>query len=160
MMKTRLFLLAVLVLFFNCKSFVNKFNKSSTLSLSEKDSIQNILKLVCGDWKYNGVGKKALDKRGILIFNTSITCGVTMNNYDNDFLVYETLTMGSVGAHFPKYTDSLFLPASKFVKISKRGKYYGFLYENDILNKFIPITILNDSLLILSEGKMYKRVKD
>ena len=89
----------------------------------------------------------------------AIDCLIDIDNKKmiNEIMISETYTLSEINVKVPKQVDNLFLQASDSVIISKEKKYYGLRYVKEKDVNFIPIEKINDSILLLVDGRKYER---
>ena len=168
----------MIVLCFGCKSKKSIQGSKYESYDVKNDSIYNIIDKLCGDWDFCGKEKKELNESGIMFTSMFIDC-YNFIQYDDDFQILSTeisvyskdikttelfnqisirkgIFLVDLDADFPNSANNIFLKESDSVVISKVDGYYGFQYFNNN-QKFVPIKILNDSTLILVDGRQYER---
>jgi hypothetical protein len=90
----------------------------------------------------------------------SIYCWVNVDNYKlvNEVIINKVWSLRDINNEEPTSIDSLFLPASDSVVVSREKQYYGLKYTNGENIQFIPIKQINDSILLLQDGRKFVRI--
>ncbi|PZD79468.1 hypothetical protein [Mesonia sp. K7] len=164
-MNKALTLFSIFFLLFGCIN--KKFNKNESnvvYSEKENDSIINILNNLCGHWDIKDKLKQKHFVQGISFGVTQIECVYNIENEKykliNQISITEPFVINREDSIFPNSIDSLFLATSDSVKISKKEDHFGFEYYNKKYTRFIPIEVLNDTVLELVDGREYFKVKN
>lgn len=160
-MRKEFFVLILILFFLPCCKNQMESSKGNSQSTIAQDSIINIVEKLCSQWEINDDLKQSYNSKGIGVGNMVIECIVIIDNNQllNELFIFKNPGLSRIDAIIPKNIDSLFLPAGDSVTISKRKKYYGFEYHNLEAKRFIAIKELNDSLLILVDGRKFQRKK-
>ncbi|WP_048331328.1 hypothetical protein [Bizionia psychrotolerans] len=174
-----LFLILTASTFIGCKS-KKALVSSNDVYVVKNDTLYRLIDQLCGDWNLIGKEEKELNEQGIWLTSMSIDCYNLMtfkNSYEevlpkiisvssrdlkkseliNQLSIRKGLLMAEVGTEFPNSSSHIFLKESDSVVISKVDDYYGFQYLNQDQEMFLPIMTLNDSILILLDGRQYNR---
>jgi len=153
-------LILMLTISFGCKKkHISQSN--SELSIKEIDSVFKTISILCGEWEYDKNKRKELATQGVYLTSMSIDCHIKIENDEliNQIAIYKPDIFSELGVKILQSTKDIFLESSDSVTISKRKKYYGLVYHKENKEEFLPIKTLNDSLLILVNGKKYQRAK-
>lgn len=158
-LKKSLTLIIIFLFCIGCKSRINNLVSNPKFSKTEKDSILNIVNNLCGYWEIEDEQKYS--SKSIYLGRISIECafGIDKNELLNQIYISKSLTLTEENITIPNSAKNLLLPVSDSVTISKKGKYFGFKYHEYMSNIFIPIKILNDSILKLTDGRKYIRIE-
>ncbi len=160
MKKVFLVLIIIFILFPNCKSPLKSL-KGDSVSKRRQDTIMKIVGRLCGQWEVNEKIKQSYNSKGIGVGLMDIMCLVNIDNNQllNELYITKYSGLSEIGAIIPNNMDSLYIHVADSVTISKRKKYYGFEYHNLKNISFIPIKELNDSFLMLVDGRKFQRIK-
>jgi hypothetical protein len=164
MKKTFSILILILSVCFGCSKQINKPKSDSELSIKEKDSVFKTIELLCGGWEYYGEEKEELENQGIYFLPMMIECLIEIDN-NKEILLNQIniidnspLIMSNGGIEIPKSAENIFFRDSDSATITKRKEYYGLVFHKQKTDNFIPIKILNDSLLLFVDGRKYLRI--
>jgi hypothetical protein len=175
MKKTLLLLIIIFVFNFGCGNQKYTPKSESELSIKEKDSVLKIIGKLYGNWISINDEFIKLNKKGFYLSPMRIekfNPFVELNNskktiFLNKIRILESIPIAKTN---DKISDSIInanflsvkyfhLTDSNLITITKMKKHYGFLYTNKKKYNFIPIKTLNDTLLILKDGRKFKRTK-
>lgn len=162
MKKTFSILILILTLCIGCKKQTSKPKSDTELSIKEIDSVFKTISLLCGDWEYFGEEKEELENQGIYFLPVMIECLIEIDNNEELLLNHiniidnSPLIMSS-DIEIPKSAENIFFRNSDSATITKRKEYYGLVLHKQKTDNFIPIKMLNDSLLIFVDGRKYIR---
>lgn len=154
---------------------------SNDINVVKNDTIYKLINQLCGYWDFIGQEKKGLNEKGIGFTSMSIEC-YNLITYKNSYQILPTdisiqskdikkselfnqlsirkgLFLLDLDSKLPDSANNIFLKESDSVVISKVDDHYGFQYFGKDDKNFIPIKALNDSILILVDGRQYKLYK-
>lgn len=86
--------------------------------------------------------------------------------FENRICIEEIIPISEtlINSSEPSFVDIALLIKKHYLQdsfgiyIAKKDNSYGFLYPVDMDNTFLPIEFLNDNLLILMDGREFKKI--
>lgn len=163
----------------SCKNQTKKDKSKTDFSKKDKDSITSIINKLYGDWASTNKDVLNLNKQGFhncymtisksLVFQdiNNGTIEETKDIFDNSIWIEEIILTSVTPVNSPEpdfvYANTLikkfYLEDSFDVYITKKNGVFGFLYQDDEKNSFIPIKFLNHNLLRLVDGREFMRIR-
>jgi hypothetical protein len=174
-MKTKFVILIFVIMSVSCKSRITKHQSEPHFSQKDKDTITKIISNLYGDWI--STDKEILNLYQNGFYNCHMTISKSFilrdvdekekDKFENVVDIMEILPISATPVDSPEPDfDPVFTlikkhypPDSFQISVLKKDNYFGLLYQDEELkNKFVPIKFLDNNLLILVDGREFKKI--